>query len=103
MHATSPDSSSFGGVVLALSLYGLGGISLPIGNFTSGGRPGTARCRSALRRAVNRSMATGTDFYTGVDHWGTRRNPSNSCARVPTPEKTVDIGEPDPGLPDYQP
>lgn len=105
MHATSPDSSSFGGVVLALSLYGLGGISLPIGNFTSKGgdlaRPDVGRLYA---EAVNRSMATGTDFYTGVDHWGNAAKPVEQLREeYQLPEKTVDIGEPDPGLPDYQP
>ena len=105
MHATSPDPSSFGTVVLALSLYGLGGISLPIGNFTSKGADLAREDIGTLySEAVNRSIATQTDFMMGIDHWGNAAKPVEQIRhQYGVGAKTVDIGEGDPGLPSYEP
>lgn len=105
MHATSDDPASFGTVVLALSLYGLGNISLPIGNFTSKGntlgRPDVGHLYS---EAVLRSRASGTDFFNGVDHWENASVPVEQIReQYGVPAKELDIGEGDPGLITYKP
>ncbi len=105
MHATSDDPASFGTVVLALSLYGLGNISLPIGNFTSKGghfdRPDVGHLYS---EAVLRSKASGIDFFNGVDHWGNAGVLVEQIReQYGVPAKEIDIGEGDPGLINYQP
>ena len=100
MHTTMDDPSSFGQIVLAMSLYGLGNISLPIGNFTSdGGDLARNDIGHLFSEAVIRSKATGTDFMFEVDHWG---NADKSVEAIREqygiPEKTYDIGEGDPGI-----
>jgi len=105
MHATSDDPASFGTIVLALSLYGIGNISLPIGNFISKGahfnRPDVGHLYS---EAVLRSKASGIDLFNSVDHWANAALAVDQIReQYGVPAKEIDIGEGDPGLINYQP
>ncbi|NQU37725.1 MAG: hypothetical protein HQ526_09070, partial [Actinobacteria bacterium] len=99
MAVSSDDPMSFGGIFLAMSLYGLGGISLPIGNFTSqGGAYDRPDIGALFSEAVNRSAAVRVDFFD-FDHWGSAKTSVEQLReQYEIPAKTVDIGDPDPGL-----
>ncbi len=104
IHACSEDPLSFGYMILALAAYGLGG-------FNPGGQKWTTKGDAYVRddvgqlfaEAVMRSKTVGVDLFA-VDHWGqANKTVEEMREKYSIPAKTVDIGDPDPGLPSYQP
>jgi hypothetical protein len=100
MHTCSPNPNSFGLMMLALGLYGVGGITLPTGSFTSqGGELAREDIGELFVEAAMRSRGAGVDLLEGVDHWGQAHIPVEELRhQYNIAPKTHDIGDPDPGV-----
>lgn len=98
MHSTSDNPQSFGGIVLALSLYGLGGVTAPIGFTSRGGGVDRDDIGALFSESIKRGLASGTDFLFGMEHWENAALPVEQIReQYNVPSKEIDIGEGDPG------
>lgn len=101
IHASSPDPLSFGFVAGILAGYGIGGIKPVIlnGETKGYGLADRSDVGQGVAEALLRSKAVGIDLLSGIDHWGqAHKSVEEMRAKYRIPPKTVDVGDPDPGL-----